>query len=149
MAKQRFAAALNAANFPFVSSFQQRTVVQPGADNAVRSGGATGFYGTIESADWGIPQLLYCENVLPTAEGYTTAAFTRVIEPSDTLSGFDQAITLRDEEENTYLFVPAEGRNYLFNPATGVWDSLNPITATGLTVTRAYVNGRTFVGCRS
>lgn len=145
MAKQRFAAALNAANFPFVSSFQQRTVIQPGMDNAVRSGGASGFYGTIESADWGVPQLLYCENVMPTAEGYTTVGFQRIIEGLPDVSDFDQAITLRDADENNFLLVPASGKNYVFTGNSGEWTSTDPVDASGRDVSRAYVNGRTFV----
>jgi hypothetical protein len=145
MAKQRFSGAINAASFPFLSALQQRTVVQPQLDNAVRSGGATGFYGTIESADWGLPQLLYCENVLPTAEGYTTVGFQRMIEGLPDVDGFDQVITLRDEDENNFLFAPAGGLNYIFTGNSGEWISTDPIDAAGKAVSRAYVNGRTFV----
>ena len=67
MAKQRFTGALNAADFPFLSVLKGRSVVQPQLDNNVRT--TQTFYGTEESANYNIAQLLYCENVLPTAEG--------------------------------------------------------------------------------
>lgn len=143
MAKYRFQGALNAASFPLVSSFQSRTVVQPQLDTNVKTNQA--FYGTQESADYSIPQLLYCENVLPTAEGLMSVGYTDVIEGIPGETDFDQVITLRDADENTFLFVPAGGKNYIYNALTGLWESTNPISAEGIQVSRAYVNGRTFV----
>lgn len=144
MAKYRFQGAINAAVFPFVSAFQSRTVVQPQLDNNVKTNQA--FYGTQESADYSIPQLLYCENMMPTAEGLMSVGYSRVIEPADpAVTTFDQAITLRDADENNFLFAPAGGMNYIYRGNTGVWASTNPIAAAGVTVSRAYVNGRTFI----
>lgn len=143
MAKYRFQGALNAADFPFVSSFQSRTVINPQLDNNVKTNQA--FYGTQESANYGIPQLLYCENVVPTAEGLMTVAYETVLPGIDGASDFDQAITIRDENENNFLFVPAGGKNYIYRANDGVWASKNPISAAGRTVSRAYVNGRTFI----
>lgn len=143
MAKYRFQGALNAATFPLVSSFQSRTVVQPQLDNNVKTNQA--FYGTQESADYSIPQLLYCENVLPTAEGIMSVGYQQEIPGLSGVSNFDQAITLRDSDENNFLFTPAGGANYIFLANDGVWASKDPISAAGKTVTRAYVNGRTFI----
>lgn len=143
MAKQRFRGALNAAQFPLVSILQARTVVQPQLDNNVRT--ARSFYGTDESADYSIPQLMYCQDVVPTAEGLQSIGYNTVIDPIIGAVDFDQAITLRDEDENNFIFSPANGKNYIFNGNIGVWESVNPIVGwTGKLVTRAYVNGRTF-----
>lgn len=142
MAKYRFQGALNAAVFPFVSTFQGRSVVQPQLDNNVKTNQA--FYGTSESADYSIPQLLYCENVVPTAEGLMTCGYSQVIPPTES-SDFDQVITLRDLDENNFLFAPANGKNYIYAGNAGQWVSTNPIDAAGRSVSRAYVNGRTFI----
>lgn len=146
MSKYRFSGALNAANFPFVSTMQGRTVVQPQLDNKVPN---QGFYGSQESANYDIPQLLFCENVVPTAEGLQSVGFEAAIGAFDPATDdFDQAITLRDEDENVFLFSPAGGKNYIFRGNTGEWESVDPIgggTAVGVAVSRAYVNGRTFI----
>lgn len=143
MAKYRFQGALNAAVFPFVAAFQSRTVVQPQLDNNVKTNQA--FYGTQESADYSIPQLLYCENVMPTAEGVMTVGFETVVDPLAGAGDFDQVITLRDFNENNFLFAPAGGKNYIYAANKGAWVSTNPIDAPNLQVSRAYVNGRTLI----
>jgi len=143
MAKQRFKSALNAATFPLVSIFQQRTVMQPQLDSGTRV--PQPWYGTPESADISVPQLLYCENVIPTAEGIQSVDYSQQIPPLLGATMFDQAITIRDADENNYLFSPAGGLNYIYRAITGTWASTNPISAANRTVTRAYVNGRTFI----
>ena len=143
MAGQRFRGALNAANFPLLTRLQSRTVVQPGLDNNVRT--TEKFYGTSESADYSIPQLLYCENVIPTAEGVQSVGYETIIEGIPGETGFDQAITLRDQDENNFLFCPADGTNYIYTANAGEWVSVNPFSSGGVPVSRAYVNGRTFI----
>lgn len=139
----RFTSALNSAEFPFVSSFQGRTVVKPELDNNIKTNQA--FYGTQESANYSIPMLMYCENVLPLGEGIQSVGYEQLIAGLPGADDFDQAITLRDEDENNFIFVPAGGKNYIYRGDTGVWASTNPISAEGRAVSRAYVNGRTFI----
>ncbi len=143
MAKYRFRGALNAAMFPFLSLLQGRSVVQPQLDNNIKTNEA--FYGTQESADYSIPQLLYCENVVPTAEGLQSVSYQQVVTGTEGVTDFDQVIVLRDADENNYLFVPAGGLNYIYDSSTATWVSTDPIASTSAPVTRAYVNGRTFV----
>jgi hypothetical protein len=57
----------------------------------------------------------------------------------------DQAIALRDADENVYTYVPAGGLNYVFDDTTSTWASVTPILFSGKRVTQAYVNGRTFI----
>lgn len=143
MAKQRFKGALNAASFPMVSILQSRTVVQAGLDinaNPPKPGTVA------EDYDYGVPQLLYCENVVPTGEGLQSIGYSKVIEALAGVTAFDQAITLRDADENNFILSPAGGLNYIYTANAGVWESINPLTgAEGKLVTRAYVNGRTLV----
>lgn len=139
-----FSGALNAAVIPLLASLQPRTVVQPQLDNVVRN--AKGFYGSEESAVYSIPQLLYCENVVPTAEGIQSVGYDKIIEGLPDATDFDQAITLRDSDENNFLFVPANGKNYIYTANNGEWQATDSFTGwTGKLITRAYVNGRTFI----
>lgn len=144
MAKARFRAALNAATFPLVSTLAGRTVLEPRLDSNVKT--PQTFYGTSESLEFNTPQILYVENIMPTVEGMQSVGFRQQVRPRPVATDFDQAITLRDFDENNFLFVPARGKNYIWDAATGNWMPTNPFTGwTGKLVTRAYVNGRTFV----
>lgn len=134
---------LNAAAFPFTYEYAQRTILEM-QDAGPRMPGA--FYGASENAEFGQPQLIYCDNVLPHAKGIfsiSTGEQIAAISPATTV--FDQAIQIRDTAENQYLFVPAGGLNYVLDPTTGLWTSASPFTFTNTLVTRAYVNGRTFI----
>lgn len=144
MAKQRFKGALNSASLPMVSVLQTRTVVQPQLDINVRTprnpNSPEGY------TDYSIPQVLYCENAVPTGEGFQSVGYGTVIPeiPGSTL--FDQAITLRDANENNFLLSPAGGINYIYRADVGTWVASTAVAAVpGSLITRAYVNGRTFV----
>lgn len=144
MTKQRFKGALNTATVPMVSVLQTRTVVQPQLDINVRT--PRNPNGTEDYTDYSIPQVQYLENVLPTGEGMQSVGYKTAI-PGITLSTvFDQAITLRDENENNFLLSPAGGLNYLYDATTNSWVSKTALALVpGNLITRAYVNGRTFV----
>lgn len=143
MSAETLRIALNAANFPFLYRDAQRAVMLKGNDQQVNY---APYYGTNESSDWNQVQLLYCENVMPSAKGYMSTHFLSTINPygvSETR--FDQAIILRDNLENNTLLVPAGGQNFILDTDDGSWDTTESFTATGQLVTRAYTQGRTFV----
>lgn len=142
MASTHFKGALSTATFPMVSILQGRTVLQPQLDVSAHTRNAAG---AMEATDTSIPQVMYMENVLPTGEGYQSVGYTEVIAGLPGVASFDQAITIRDEDENNFIFSPAAGMNYIYTANNGAWQSVDPIDATGLVVTRAYVNGRTFI----
>lgn len=143
MAKYRARCVLNAATIPWTAQLAGRTVMQGQYDMALRQ--PADFYGSPESRELSDPQVIYMENVMPTVEGLVSCHYEEEIPASENFD-FDQAITLRDENENTTLFVPGGGKNYIYHPEDGTWRSTNPIIGwTGKLVTRAYVNGRTFV----
>lgn len=143
MATQTVRLLTNAADFPFVSAYAGRSLTTP-SDLAPRMPGS--FFGAKDNADYSVPQLLYCENILPYAKGVYSIDYYNIapaISPATVLC--DQAIPLRDATENQYTFVPARGANYVWNPVTLAWASVNPFIFGGNLVTRAYVNGRTFI----
>lgn len=145
MAKYRFRGILNAAQYPMLAGIQGRTIINPAIDPNVRT--PRGFSGTEESLDVGVPQIIYCENVVPTAEGLQSVGYQELVPPEGSATNFDQAIILRDPDENNTLFVPANGVNWVLDGLTGTWSSVDPIVGlpAETIVTRAYVNGRTFV----
>lgn len=144
MAKQRFRGALAAAQFPLVAVLAGATVNDGRADLDVKA--PQTVLGQPTPSQFDTPQILFGQNVLPTSEGLQSVGYQQKIRPLLGATDFDQAITLRDEDENNFLFVPARGKNYIWDAATGDWMSTNPFTGwTGKLITRAYVNGRTFI----
>lgn len=133
----------NAAAFPFTYEYAQKTLLEF-QDAGPRMPGA--FFGESSNAEFGQPQLVYCENVLPHSKGIFSVSYgTQVPAVSPATTVFDQAIQLRDAAENQFLFAPAGGANYVFDPVVGTWASVSPFAFTNTLVTRAYVNGRSFV----
>lgn len=145
MAKYRFRGILNAAQYPLLAGLQGRTIINPAIDPNVRT--PRGFSGTEESLDVGVPQIVYCENVVPTAEGLQSVGYQQLVAAEGSEQNFDQAIILRDPDENNTLFVPANGANWILDPIAGTWSNVDAIVGLPVDtiVTRAYVNGRTFV----
>lgn len=144
MASYRFRGALQSAEFPLVSTLRTRSTIVPGYDNNQPSQQSqTPTSG--ESAATTLAECIYCENVVPTSEGIQSVGYRQVIPPIPGETSFDSVITLRDANENSVLFSPAQGKNYIYSATAGVWVSTNPIPTTGATVSHAYVNGQTFV----
>jgi hypothetical protein len=145
MAQEVFKALLNAAVFPFASRFAHQSVLIPALDQNVKTPQA--FYGEVSSADFGVPQLIYAENVMPAGEGLIATSFKPIIAPPPPDDHtFDQFIQLRDANENIVFYVPARGKNFLYRNAAEGWTTPSEFaTLTDAPVSRAYVNGRTLI----
>ena len=145
MASHTFKALLNAAVFPFAARLAHQTVLVPGLDQNIRV--PERFYGEISSADFGVPQLIYCENVMPAGEGLISTSFVDVLPALPAAPAqFDQILQLRDFDENIVYLVPAMGVNYIYKQGSTGWAaSATPPAPVSAAVSRAYVNGRTFV----
>lgn len=153
MAVQRFKLALNAATFPLLSTHASRSVCIPALDGVART--PRTFMGSDENIDYNIPQIIYCENVLPTRSGIKSVGYQQVIAPTVN-NDFDSIFPLRDADENTVLYSPSKGRNYIYDDVAGAWSTEDIPTVWSLTlaagsvpadskVTYAYVDGKTFV----
>jgi hypothetical protein len=155
MAIQRFKVSLNAARFPLVSTKGQRAVFIPGLDSAPRT--PRTFMGSNESVDYDIAQMLYGENIMPVSEGLKSVGYSQLIAPTVN-TDFDQIFALRDDEENSVLYIPAAGKNYIYDDALSALtsttfleihgvaiDPASPDTEATAKVTYAYVDGKTFV----
>lgn len=134
---------INAADFPFTYAHAQRSAIE-GNDIAPRMPGQ--FYGDKINADYGAPQLVYCENVLPFNKGIYSVGFSQQVAaiPAGIITA-DTVIALRDASERIFTFVPARGGNYIYSPITATWASVTPFAFTASLITRAYINGRTFI----
>lgn len=153
MAVQRFKVALNNARYPLLSTKAQRAVFVPGLDAAPRT--PRSFMGEDESVDHNLAQVVYAENVMPSAEGLKSVGYRRAVAPT-TSADFDSIFALRDADENTVLFSPAGGKNYIYDDVAGAWtttpladvftETLDPLCdSTTSRVTYAYVDGKTFI----
>lgn len=144
MSFESFTALLGAKDFPFVSDFFQRPIVIPSIDQPPKL--PRPLTGDVDNTNTELAQHFYVQNMMPTAEGLMSVGYGQItpglVGPTD----FDQVITLRDSDENNFLFCPARGKNYIYTANSGTWKSYVPFVdwAEDL-VSRAYVNGRTFI----
>lgn len=146
MAQIKFRANLSAANIPFISDFQSRTVIVPQLDQNIPK--LQGFSGALIDNDVGIPQAYYAENVMPTAQGLQSVGFTQYIDEYTTpVTDFDQVIVLRDNAEDRFLLAPAGGICYIYSGSSNVWTPFNPAALVGFEgmVSRSYLHGQTYV----
>ena len=140
MAQTTYRANLSAKVFPFISEYFGRSVIIPGPDQ--------NFSRQLASSedldkDRGIPQLYYCHNVMPAAEGFQSVGYrTRI---TDTKSGFASIFTLRDTFGNEVFFShTSEGKNYILPYGGLSWREINSAGAAS-DVTVASVNGQSFI----
>lgn len=134
---------INAADFPLTYAQTKRATII-NEDAAPRLPGD--FFGDRANRDFGTPQLIFCENVLPCDKGIFSVGF--VLQTEAIGGGFtaaDQCISIRDAQEKVYSYVPADGANYVFNHETATWSSIDPFVFSSNLISAAYVEGRTFV----
>ncbi len=146
MSDYQFTAALNSATFPLATVFQKRSIVIAGMDNNLRAAtaGTSGLEKDNNPSD--LPQVLYCENVMPTNDGLMSVGFEEWESPVIGETQFDDVMYLRNSTEESWAFSPAKGKNYIIPVSTGgAWVSTTPIAYNTNEVSIAYVNGRTFV----
>jgi hypothetical protein len=143
--QQTYRANLTAAEFPFLSELQGRTVIIPGFDqNYSRQASSP----KNKDRDIGIPQMYYCHNVMPTDAGVTSLSFQQITAPaSDIDSTFNEIFNLRDPAENVADFCnTTSGRCYVrLTVASGWIRTTDKAPAAGQVVTIAYVNGQTYI----
>lgn len=154
MAISRTKLAINNANLPPLSGSAQRAVLQAGLDSAPRTPRV--FMGDEDSADYNMVQVVYAENVMPSAHGVKSVGFTAVTGAGPA-ADFDTVFPLRDADENAVYYSPSKGKNYVYDQETNtwvpttmsvIWDPLvlhadsDPTTSK---VTYAYVDGKTFI----
>lgn len=142
MAQVTYRGNLSAKAFPFVSEYFGASVIVQGQDQ--------NFQRQVVSQedldkDRGIPQLYYCHNVMPAAEGFQSIGYKSRVK--DTKLGFKSVQILRDTDGNEVFFSHTDdGSNYILPFGGTAWQQINSINgAVGVRVTTATINGQTYI----
>lgn len=80
MAQTKYSANLAAADFTLSFSYKGQSVIIPGPDQNYFQGTAN-WAGSTPQRGINIPQIMYCENTVPTAEGYRSVAYKYFVDP--------------------------------------------------------------------
>jgi hypothetical protein len=144
MAQFRYRANLSAKVFPFLSDNWGQTVIVPQYDNTAARGLTSS-----EDADQeaGIPQVYYCHNVMPNAQGFQSVGYDVLIGAQTPLIDIRQIFVLRDGAGNRIYFAVSTGGYYSTN-AGSVWSParlIGSIEVPDPIVTVAYVAGASYV----
>lgn len=141
MAQNRISLNLSAADFTLSYFFKGQSVIIPGQDqNAFQA--QAWFTGETNQRGVNIPQVAYCENTVPTQEGYRSVAYRYFIEPPEVPGNFVKILPVFDGNANSAIVgVTKDRRLYIVSAYTaGMWRQL-PIPST--------MNWETFYGISS
>lgn len=149
MAEYKFAAALNASTFPLVTRFQPRSVMIGQLDGKLRNPAAV-YNDLSDNNPSNIPQVIYCENIMPTPQGCKTVGFVNLQAVYPGAGSADDVFTIRNGGTQAWFFSPAEGMNYVTAALGAPWVSTNPLAGAPLLVSTpqvsvAEVNGISYV----
>lgn len=103
MAQNKISLNLSAADFTLSYRFKGPSVIIPGQDQNAYAA-QEWFAGNTKQRGTNIPQMAYCENTIPTSEGYRSVAYRYFIEPpEDTAEVFIKVITVFDGNGSSCL----------------------------------------------
>lgn len=140
MSQIRYRANLSAKSFPFLSENWGQSIIIPAQDQVYNP-----RITSPEDADKdiGIPQIFYCHNVLPYAQGFQSIGYQSILPPnSPEVGNFSIIHFLRDDQDNkAYLGITKTGGFFINN---GVNWTYKTNYGTGQ-VTLAYVSGITYI----
>lgn len=145
MAARTFKVSLINSNFPFNFNELGSTIIY-GTPFEQNRGIPSGFSGVTTPDNFGVCQAYYLKNCLPTARGYSSINFERMITPSpEPLIAASEIFILRGSETNLALLVLSDYTLNIFDPSLGAWISFpSPITSDSR-VSVAYVKNTTYV----
>lgn len=125
MAQAKISINLSSAAFSFSPTFKGPSVIQGQLDQNYYQATA-GFAGDTPQRGINIPQMYYCENTVPTAEGYRSVAYKFFIEPPETQEQFVKVITVFDGNASSALIgVTADRKLFIVSAFTdGLWEAL-------------------------
>lgn len=146
MAQNKISLNLSASDFTLSHRFKGPSVMIPSQDQNYYQAIA-GFSGDTPQRGINIPQISYCENVVPTAEGYRSVAYKYFINEPATATTFVRILGVFDGEANSGLIGITEDRKlWLVSAYTGgVWQLL-PIPAPYVWVQSSRVTNTTVLG---
>jgi hypothetical protein len=140
MAEITYRANTSAKAFPFVSDNWGRTVIVPQYDGAYNRAISSD---SDTDQDVGVPQIFYCHNVMPSAQGFGSVGYATVLSALSTATPFSKIFLLRSAgDTKAYLGITSGGEFYI-NTGTG-W-TLKGTYPAGAQVTVAYVSGVSYI----
>lgn len=133
MAQIKFRAELNSLEYPLLYDWAGRTVMQAGADGQQRAQVTT-------------PQLLYCDNVLPTAQGIKSVSYKNLVAATTNLN-FSNILTVSDTNQNKALIgITIDSHIFMLTSALPTWVDVTPVGwAGGDKVTHGSANGVSYL----
>lgn len=119
MTQSKVSLNLSAADFVLSYRFKGPSVLVQGQDqNAFAAQG--GFSGDSPQHGINIPQVAYCENTIPTSEGYRSVAYKYFIEEPATVERFVRVLSIFDGNSNSALLgVTADRKLFIVSAYTG------------------------------
>lgn len=125
MAQLKYSANLSAADFVLSHTYKGRSVIVPGIDQNYFQG-TSGWAGDTPQRGIDIPQVYYCENTVPTSEGYRSVAYRYFIEPPTTSEKFVKILTVFDGyAASAVIGITADRKLFIVSAFTGgVWQVL-------------------------
>ena len=120
MSQNSLRSNLSAARFPFLSTKMGRSIILAQYDENYDR---TVQFSSEDVSGKGIPQVYYMHNVVPTVEGFQSVAFKQLVPGVVNVTDFNQAIPVRDSNDNTMLFSPGLGENYVYTAVLNAWQS--------------------------
>lgn len=142
MAQVSYRANLSAKAFPFISENFGRSIIVAGQDQ--------NFSRQVVSAedqdkDIGIPQLYYCHNVMPHANGWQSIGYINILPAAPAITDFSSIFLIRDGSDNKAYFGVKSNGDFYISDGTGAPWVFKQSGVVGKLVTVAYVSGVTYI----
>jgi hypothetical protein len=142
MTQIMYRANLGDAAFPLVSTFQGKTVIQPGIDQHYIQQPAL----SAAEKDMGIPEAYYMHNVMPSEHGYKSIYFNSLIPAITGVSDIKRIFPCKDFTGNRgHIAVTTSGKTWLITVLSPTWKDVTPLGQPTGDVTVANATGSTFI----
>lgn len=142
MTQLYYRANLSDAQYPLVSTFQGKTVIQPQLDQSYTPAPLT----ATEERDKGIPEAWYMHNVLPSLYGYKSIAYSKIISGVTGGTGFKRVFAIKDFAGNRGHIAITDSKTYLATSADPSWSDVTPVgQPLNADVTSADATGTSFI----
>ena len=145
MAQYPYRASVDTEALPFATRYAGRTIIQPQLDQyqqANLSGGITDI-----TANKGIPEVYFIQDVLPTRQGIKSVAYQKVLKGLSGVTNFDRVQAVKDFADNLgFLGTTTDGRSFLISSFSPSWTEVTPAGAPSTSeLSTATVTGQTYI----
>lgn len=160
MAQIPYRANLQSMTFPMISDLSGRTIINPQADNTYARYVSSDGQAPI---DTGVPQIMYCHNVMPSTYGWQSIRYNTVFTPGLSIpadSDFESTRLIYGAQIldgdivsstgfKSYIAITGVGLNRvkMIDTVTGQWNSIfgAPSLPAGCVMTVATINGVSYI----